>query len=135
MAKLDRDLDIVEYNINLCNGMLECFPSLVYVSEIQALNDVIAILEACVPRMTDLIDAGIKGSLTPELLERCLQINDKLTSTLETTRIANVVLSETTLKPDQKDEQNEEDEGTNMDDENESKEFPEETQRLCSSKD
>ncbi len=116
LAKVDGDLDTVENWITLCNEMLEKFPS-GDGDEMQRLSKVVGILEACMPRIADLIDAGMrKGAITPELLERCLHINDKLLRVLDAERKADIIQNEA-LKPEQK----EEEELTNMDGDDEMK--------------
>lgn len=48
----------------------------------EALLTVIGFLEACVPRMMELIEAAASGALQPETFEQCLTVNDKLTNIL-----------------------------------------------------
>lgn len=48
----------------------------------EALLQVIGFLEACVPRMVELIEAAAQGALTPETFEECLVVNDKLANIL-----------------------------------------------------
>ncbi len=48
----------------------------------EALLAVIGFLEACAPRLLDLIDAGASGVLEEETLMKCLSVNDALTSLL-----------------------------------------------------
>ncbi len=118
LAKVDRDLDTLENVTTLCNEMLEKFPS-GDGGEMQKLSKVVGILEACLPRMADLIDAGArKGALPPELLERCLQIYDKLIIALDTERKADIIQNEA-LKPEQDEEK--EEELTNMGNDDEMK--------------
>ncbi len=122
LAKVDGDLDTVEKQITLCNETLQNFPC-VGEDEVQRLSEVVGFLEACKPRMKALIEAGMRrGALTPLLMERCLQINDKLVSALEAERKASLIEKgpEGGLKPEQK----EEEQHTNMNDGAEKKECP-----------
>ena len=48
----------------------------------EALLTVIGFLEACVPRMVELIEAAAQGALSPETFEECFVVNDKLTNAL-----------------------------------------------------
>lgn len=48
----------------------------------EALLQVIGFLEACVPRMVELIEAAAQGALAPETFEECLMVNDKLANIL-----------------------------------------------------
>lgn len=48
----------------------------------EALLQVIGFLEACVPRMVELIEAAAQGALKPETFEECLVVNDKLANIL-----------------------------------------------------
>ncbi|CAM9926777.1 unnamed protein product, partial [Choristocarpus tenellus] len=49
----------------------------------EALEDLVGFLEACRPRMVDLVEAGMAGGLGEGLFEKCLKINDALLRTLE----------------------------------------------------
>ena len=48
----------------------------------EALLQVIGFLEACVPRMVELIEAAAMGDLSESTLEECLSVNDKLANIL-----------------------------------------------------
>ncbi len=120
LAKVDSDLNTVEQKINLCNETLQNFPC-VGEDEIERLSKAVGFLEACKPRMTALIESGMrKGDLTPQLLERCLQVNDKLLSVLEAERKASLTHSTSTEHSKQQEEEQLQD--TNM--EQYHKEYP-----------
>ncbi len=122
LAKVDGDLDTVEQQITLCNETVQNFQC-VGEDEVQRLSEVVGFLEACKPRMEAIIEAGMRmGALTPQLMERCLQINDQLISALDAERKASLIEkgSEWGLKFEQK----EEEQHTNMNDGDEKKDFP-----------
>merc|ERR1712185_688961 len=49
----------------------------------ETLAEVVGFLEACQPRMVDLIEAGMQGMLGEELFSVALHVNDDLCKTLE----------------------------------------------------
>ena len=76
-AKVLEDLQTVEERITLCQEMTAA------VSETdEALLAVVGFLEACAPRIVDLIEAGASGVLTEATLMKCLEVNDKLLAAL-----------------------------------------------------
>ena len=78
--KVRTDLATLTDQINLCQSMLAQAGSSIDGDE--ALLSVIGFLEACVPRMVELIEAAAQGALKPETFEECLLVNDKLTNIL-----------------------------------------------------
>lgn len=78
--KVLTDLVTLTDQINLCQSMLAQAGSSIDGDE--ALLSVIGFLEACVPRMVELIEAAAQGALKPETFEECLLVNDKLASIL-----------------------------------------------------
>mmetsp|Transcript_25570 Transcript_25570/g.38067 ORF Transcript_25570/g.38067 Transcript_25570/m.38067 type:complete len:227 (-) Transcript_25570:143-823(-) len=78
--KVLTDLGTLSDQINLCQSMLAQSGSSIDGDE--ALLQVIGFLEACVPRMVELIEAAAQGALTPETFEECLVVNDKLANIL-----------------------------------------------------
>jgi hypothetical protein len=78
--KVRTDLNTLTDQINLCQSMLAQAGSSIDGDE--ALLSVIGFLEACVPRMVELIEAAAQGALKPETFEECLLVNDKLTNIL-----------------------------------------------------
>eukprot|EP00968_Pinguiococcus_pyrenoidosus_P005131 scaffold331_cov243-Pinguiococcus_pyrenoidosus.AAC.12 len=79
-AKLDKDLLAVAEKIKLCRDIL---PDSKGISEDEVLAEVIGFLEACKPRMVTLVEAGMGGELSEQLLGKCLIVNDALLHTLE----------------------------------------------------
>ena len=78
--KVLTDLATLSDQIKLCQSMLAQAGSSIDGDE--ALLTVIGFLEACVPRMVELIEAAAQGALKPETFEECLVVNDKLTTIL-----------------------------------------------------
>ncbi|KAL7484619.1 hypothetical protein ACHAW6_010255 [Cyclotella cf. meneghiniana] len=80
--KIKGDLAALSEQITLCQSMLaQCStPSSIDANE--SLLSVIGFLEACVPRMVELIEAAASGALAEETFEECLLVNDRLTHVL-----------------------------------------------------
>ncbi|CAM9711501.1 unnamed protein product [Pylaiella littoralis] len=83
MEKLEEDLQMVKDKINLCREML---PETAGVERDAAFSEVVGFLEACRPRMVDLVEAGVGGALGEDTFAKCLQINDALLRTLDAER-------------------------------------------------
>eukprot|EP00903_Cladosiphon_okamuranus_P005348 g5344.t1 len=83
MEKLEEDLQMVKDKITLCRQML---PESAGVDRDAAFSEVVGFLEACRPRMVDLVEAGVGGALGEDTFAKCLQINDALLRTLEAER-------------------------------------------------
>ena len=80
--KVMEDLATLEERITLCNEMMkECGGN---IESDEALLDVVGFLEACMPRIIELIEAASQGVLSEVTLMRCLEVNDKLLSVLST---------------------------------------------------
>lgn len=67
---------MVSDKITLCRQML---PESAGVDKDEALSEVVGFLEACRPRMVDLVEAGIGGSLREDTFNKCLQVRVKCT--------------------------------------------------------
>lgn len=88
--KIRTDLATLTDQINLCQSMLaqqqassSSSGSHYSIDGDEALLTVIGFLEACVPRMVELIESAAQGGeLQPETFEECLVVNDKLTNIL-----------------------------------------------------
>jgi len=78
--KLAQDLSVVAEKIKLCREML---PESSGIETDDALAEVVGFLEACKPRMVDLIECGMQGMLGEDLVSQTLQVNDDLLKTLE----------------------------------------------------
>ena len=82
--KIIKDLKVLDEQINLCREMLAAHPAgqSVAGSSDEALLGVIGFLEACAPRMVELIEAAAQGALQEATLIECLEVNDRLTKVL-----------------------------------------------------
>jgi hypothetical protein len=79
-SKIMADLGSVKEKMDLCDKMLHPgdgspAPSL---KNNEALLGVIGFLEACGPRMVELVEAATQGALSEVLLMECLTVNDRL---------------------------------------------------------
>mmetsp|Transcript_38823 Transcript_38823/g.81614 ORF Transcript_38823/g.81614 Transcript_38823/m.81614 type:complete len:235 (+) Transcript_38823:110-814(+) len=80
--KVLQDLSTLSEQITLCQSMLVNAGPTSSIDANEALLTVIGFLEACVPRMVELIEAAAQGALKEETFEKCLVVNDKLTNVL-----------------------------------------------------
>jgi len=83
--KILADLDILLEKMDRCDsflrpngGKLTATP--VYKSD--ECLEVIGFLEACAPRMVELVEAAAQGALSETAFEKCLLVNDRLTTVL-----------------------------------------------------
>ena len=81
--KILGDLSILTDQISLCQSILSASSSSSSYSDDEALLTVIGYLEACVPRMVELIEAAAQGALKASTFEECLLVNDRLTNVLD----------------------------------------------------
>ena len=83
--KICQDLASVEEKISLCHEMLRDSKGEISKSN-EALLSIIGFLEACSPRMVELVQAGTSGSqniLSEETLGKCFAVHDSLGQTLK----------------------------------------------------
>eukprot|EP01082_Thalassiosira_pseudonana_P014042 g12638.t1 g12638 contig6:2324122-2324790(-) len=78
--KVKQDLATLSEQLTLCQSMLHQAGSSIDNNE--SLLVVIGFLEACVPRMVELIEAAATGALQEDTFEECLVVNDRLTNVL-----------------------------------------------------
>eukprot|EP00593_Proboscia_inermis_P014592 CAMPEP_0171326622 /NCGR_PEP_ID=MMETSP0816-20121228/117570_1 /TAXON_ID=420281 /ORGANISM="Proboscia inermis, Strain CCAP1064/1" /LENGTH=258 /DNA_ID=CAMNT_0011826141 /DNA_START=307 /DNA_END=1084 /DNA_ORIENTATION=+ len=79
-AKIMKDLETLSYQINLCRDMLKTSGD---PANREALLETIEYLEACAPRMVELVEAAAQGALKEEAtLMKCLEMNDVLVKIL-----------------------------------------------------
>jgi hypothetical protein len=83
-AKIMADLEMLLEKCDLCDSMLKPgsdspAPS---VNTDEACQSVIGFLEACAPRMVELVEAAAQGAVSDVVLMKALEVNDKLTKTL-----------------------------------------------------
>ncbi|CAB9506029.1 expressed unknown protein [Seminavis robusta] len=93
--KITADLNVVIDKMDLLDSMLKPgadspTPS---VKKHEALLAVIGFLEACAPRMVELVEAAAQGLLSGHVLEKCLAVNDRLLKQLQ--EIDTLALTET----------------------------------------
>lgn len=79
-AKIMADLNTLQEKLDLCHSMLHPgdgspSPSL---KNNDVLLAVIGFLEACAPRMVELVEAAAQGALSEDVLCSCLSVNDTL---------------------------------------------------------
>jgi hypothetical protein len=85
-TKIMDDLGVVKEKIHLCESILypgEGLPT-PSLKDNEGLLSVIGFLEACAPRMVELVEAGTQGALSELVLMECLAVNDKLVKLLDT---------------------------------------------------
>ena len=75
--KVLSDLSALQDRIDLCREMLQAGDK-----NSDILLDVVGFLEACCPRVVELIEAGAAGVLEESTLMKCLEVNDALLGTL-----------------------------------------------------
>lgn len=79
-AKVMADLNVLKEKLDLCDSLLPTA---------EASDDgflgVVGFLEACQPRVVELIEAAAQGALGEAVLMECLAINDRVTETLAKT--------------------------------------------------
>jgi len=79
-AKIMKDLETLSYQINLCRDMLKTSGD---PANREPLLETIEYLEACAPRMVELVEAAAQGALKEEAtLMKCLEMNDILVKIL-----------------------------------------------------
>jgi hypothetical protein len=76
-AKVLSDLSLVQEKIALCQSMLVNVQSTIEIDSQDSLLAVIGFLEACVPRVRELINVGMT-LLKEETLTKCFLVNDEL---------------------------------------------------------
>ena len=81
-SKVLGDLATLSEQISLCQSMLPNAGGSAAVDDDEALLTVIGFLEACAPRVVELIEAAAQGALKEDTFERCLVVNDQLTTLL-----------------------------------------------------
>lgn len=82
-SKILSDLATVIEKINLCTSMLQPLTATSQIDEDESLLTIIGFLEACVPRVRELVEAGMTGALAEDTILKCLSVNDSLLQVLE----------------------------------------------------
>ena len=83
--KILADLDVVIQKMDVCHSFLRpdgtpLTTTPVYKSD--ACFEVVGFLEACAPRMVELVEAAAQGAVSEMVFEKCLLVNDRLTTIL-----------------------------------------------------
>ena len=81
-TKILSDLTAVTDKITLCQSMLVTIQHTSEIDTNESLLSIIGFLEACVPRVRELIDVGMTA-LKEETLTKCFQVNDDLCKILD----------------------------------------------------
>jgi hypothetical protein len=79
-TKILHDLETLKEKMELCQAMLnpgagDPSPSL---KTSEAMLAVVGFLEACAPRMVELVEAAAQGALSEDIFAQCLDVNDRL---------------------------------------------------------
>ena len=79
-TKILQDLETLKEKMELCQAMLnpgagDPSPSL---KTSDAMLAVVGFLEACAPRMVELVEAAAQGALSEDIFAQCLDVNDRL---------------------------------------------------------
>mmetsp|Transcript_5639 Transcript_5639/g.15900 ORF Transcript_5639/g.15900 Transcript_5639/m.15900 type:complete len:201 (+) Transcript_5639:45-647(+) len=93
-TKIEKDLAVVEEKMELCNSMINPGDGMPRpsIQTDETVRAVIGFLEACQPRMLELLNAD-EGVLGPSALERCFSVQERLTKLLE--QVETLALTET----------------------------------------
>jgi hypothetical protein len=89
--KIMADLNVVTGKMDVCDSMLRPSTYVTTSSDINndypttipkydSLMGIIGYLEACAPRMVELVEAAAQGFLSEPVLIKCLEVNDRLTA-------------------------------------------------------
>lgn len=85
-VKVLSDLSVCREKIALCTSLLHPLNSTREIEshpESESILAIIGFLEACVPRVRELIEAGMSGALKEQTVVKCLEMNDELCQVLE----------------------------------------------------
>lgn len=94
-SKVLNDLKTLTEKMDLCDSMLSPGASETKLSlQSESMMSVIGFLEACAPRMVELVEAAASGALSEEVFAECLSANDRLQKLLADVDTA--ALTETT---------------------------------------
>lgn len=78
-SKIRNDLETLQEKMDLCESMLSpgaASPS--FSTADTTMMAVVGFLEACAPRMVELVEVAAMGAVSEEVLMECLQMNDQL---------------------------------------------------------
>jgi hypothetical protein len=78
------DLDILTEKMDRCTELLAAESNTGAVPKTHELYDLVGFIEACAPRMVELVEAAAQGVMSDVVLMRALDVNDRLTKLLST---------------------------------------------------
>jgi hypothetical protein len=83
-AKIQKDLETVKEKIDLCTAMLNPGADDPHYSikSSDTMLSIVGFLEACTPRMVELIEVASTGVLSEDVFAECLGVNDRLRKVL-----------------------------------------------------
>lgn len=87
------DLDILQEKMGRCDELLRPDGGAMQdtVPKSEDVMQVIGFLEACAPRMVELVEAAAQGALSEPVLMKSLEVNDRLTKYLQEIDAINLV--------------------------------------------
>jgi hypothetical protein len=79
-SKVLNDLNTLIEKMELCDNMLHpgAGEARLSVKTSEAMLAVVGFLEACAPRMVELVEAAAQGALSEDIFAQCLSVNDRL---------------------------------------------------------
>jgi hypothetical protein len=100
-AKIQEDLETVKEKIDLCTAMLNpgADDPNYSIKSNDAMLAIVGFLEACTPRMVELIEVASTGILSEDIFAECLSVNDllrKVLAEVETAALTETDASTTT---------------------------------------
>ena len=100
-TKILGDLNTLVEKMDLCDSMLHpgAGDAKLSVKSSEAMLAVVGFLEACAPRMVELVEAAAQGALSEDVFAQCLSVNDRLQKILadvETAAMTETTASTTT---------------------------------------
>ena len=96
--KIISDLAVVTESLDRCEGLLRPGGGdrVASTAKTPATLELMGFLEACAPRMVELVEAAAQGAVGEPVLMDCLQVNDRLTKALADIEAVELVEAETT---------------------------------------
>ena len=110
-TKILGDLNTLVEKMDLCDSMLHpgAGDAKLSVKSSEAMLAVVGFLEACAPRMVELVEAAAQGALSEDVFAQCLSVNDRLQKILadvETAAMTETTASTTTASAPAKTDDN-----------------------------
>lgn len=94
-TKISNDLNVLSQKMDLCESLLVRLGNSndMDVDSKQQLFDAVGFLDACGPRMVELVEVAAQGALSEQVLMQALEVNDRLTKLLSDYDHSNAALS------------------------------------------